>query len=1373
MSVRRRAASLLLAVALTLPTFFLPLASAGLLGSFVEGPSVTLQAGGPPSPATLQFPNPSRAVDARFDVSTVPLTRNVSLPGPSAAEWVEKSVCPTLLEPISEFAGAPLNASELFVISSLDGLNWTQPSTAFGCGLLVVSFNATAALDPFGAPFLEARFEVAADADAAAGQSNITLAVWETPPVGRPGWRLVPLTPSISAQGAFEGTVVHPPLRAQGAARLLDAVLFCTDGGHLLTVDEVSVSFSLPEDPVSPTVVVSPPGIPVWQFRGPRGEDALFGRTLTDGAGGTSAWIPSIGAAADGFTGPLFVPEGAQVRRAFVDLLPDPFADGRANASGATTFTANPLSATTLPYPPAVEGFPIYARPTRGTITLYGLVAHGVPDAEQTTLSTSSPVGNYTSFERSAAQTFAATQDGAIEAIELSLADATGHPVGPLILEIHTTTAGAPDDAVLATASVNASQARAGGWVNFTFSPAVPIAQGQVLAAVLASPGSAASETWDWRGHNGVATDPYTGGTASISASANGSGPWANLSNVDMGFRVFLTTPFNPSLAPFVLPAGASGAPTVTANYSGPFTGWTYEVPGAAVGLVPDFQGGGRWEVPVVNGLTFAVEFRWDAALEFDINPRAVELAVGNRSALVTLAELSRPQVVEITAELQAALVAGEYTEIVTGPVRFWLLSLRVHADGPANVTVSGFDIGYDATVTVTGLAAPLNAALALVPQGGPPVTLQMGVLAPAGGVRLSALSIFYSEPPFSPPIIQPPFPVPEGAVNRTVVDLLQWFIDDYGPLALTFSVDSVVPPVAFAAVHRSAIDANLTVTMLDAEYHGPLTITARAIDGTGLPGTRAFNVTVIQVDDAPRILPLQDVILDNTTGVLDLAPFISDDDTLAQTLVLSESSVFAALSGFNLTFDYREAPASFSSETLTISVFDGTTNVSAPLRVFINNAGRPVITAPPPQTLVVGHNATVALDDLVADDRDSDSALVWGVLLSTGTGATPGSSGAQIVPGRLLALSPFTPGDTVVNLSVRDTDGNLGLGQLRFHIVANQAPSLARLAGTNWTLPQGAELRIALSDYLVDADDVVANFSFTRVWSNGELASVSVEGGVLVVRRLGEAGGTVNVTLVATDPAGATTMAEFVVAVEGTPAGAASVFLLPLLLFVVLGGIGALLFLSYRKGKARGPTLGALEREEAEADEDEDGAEGGAAKAGKRLESPEGLDDAAKDPILESLDRMEHEADAPRVELPPVTLFGVPNALATTLILLYRDGRPISWVSNSSPSEEDTEKGQELAAAFGEWVRKAPAGDRQEWATVEAGGRKLAVEGRAQLFLGAVLEPSADEAIVRVNMRAALDKAFDGNAEALKRWNGSRAGLKGVDDALERVLKR
>ncbi len=1357
---RARALAVVLVAAFVAPAAVAPTASASLVFSFVEGPSVTLTAGVPSSVATLNFTNPSRAVNASVDISNSANLVRVPGPPPGEVQFAEPFSCPTLFEHPEEFLGAQLNGSDRALLSGNEGAFWTQNGSVGGCPLLLVFFDLSPAFGPGAAPPLHAQFFLSADLTTVPGWQNFTLVAWEQPAVGHAGWRAVPLT-SVSP-GNFTGTIYHPPVIDHGGVPTLELMTFAPGGGAFLTVDQIAVDLWQPDAPMSPDVVVDANGVPIWQYRSPIGGDASFGRTLGDASGTTAFDIASNGTAAQGLSGPLFVPAGASVREAYFDVLPNPFGDNRSNASGATNYTVDALSANVTPVAPSIDRLPIVARPTSAVVTLYGLADHGVLDASQGIGSTFHSAGNLTSSEESVAQTFTIEQTGAIERVELLMADATGHPVGPLVVELRATSNGLPGASVIATAIVNATAARPGGWVNFTFSPPVPVTAGTRLALVLSSPGATAAQTWDWRARNGISIDPYANGTAQLSTAANGSGPWFNQSNVDMAFQVLLTTAFNESLAPFVEPAGSSGPGTRVANYNGSLTGWTFTVRGEAVNLVPDFAGGTSWQVPVVNGLGVAVSFRWDARLDFDLNPRAVELAVGNRSAFVTLPELSRPQVVEFAAPLLAAFSAGDYQEVTVGATRYLEFAVRVLSDGPAALRLGGFDISYDITLTARGFEAAINTVAAAAPPT-PMFQVALSLRAPSGSVLVSNPRIILSDPPFSPPLTVPPLFVPEGAMNATLLDLRQWFIDDSGPLALNFTVVSVLPSVAVGAVYYSPLDANLTLTMTDPEFSGVLLVEVMAIDPTGLNVTRLFTVNVLNVDDPPVILPIPDIILANTTGTFDLMPYLHDNDTALSALNISVSSVFASVSGTTLTFDYREAPAGLLTETPTLWVADRTTNVSATFRVSVNNAGRPALILPGEQTLVVGHSFSMALDGLAVDDHDPAPSLTWGLFISYGVGVTPGEASAS-VQGHALSLSPLIAGDIAVNLSVRDLEGNLAVAVLRFHIVANQPPSLGRLAGTSWTLSQGGELRITLADYLNDSDDAFANHTFNVAWDNGSIAGAAVEGGVLVVRPVSGAAGHVRVTLTAIDPANASSTASIEVDVAGgagTPAG----LFLPLMLFVLFG-IAGLLYLSYRRGRERRPTLDKFEREDADLQEDEED------RPLKRLKSHDGLEPTDEERMLDDLDTMEKQAEAPRIELPGASIVGfAAKPAASTLLLVYRDGRPMSWVTTSSPSDEETEKAQELAAALAERARKSSPGEKIEWANVEAAGVTLAVEGRAQMVLGAVLEPGVDEAMVRLAMRAALDRVFDANAAVLKRWDGARGELKKVDDLLEAVF--
>jgi hypothetical protein len=173
-----------------------------------------------------------------------------------------------------------------------------------------------------------------------------------------------------------------------------------------------------------------------------------------------------------------------------------------------------------------------------------------------------------------------------------------------------------------------------------------------------------------------------------------------------------------------------------------------------------------------------------------------------------------------------------------------------------------------------------------------------------------------------------------------------------------------------------------------------------------------------------------------------------------------------------------------------------------------------------------------------------------------------------------------------------------------------------------------------------------------------------------------------------------------------------------------------------------------------------------------KRLESPQGLERSEDEKMDDLLNQMEHETDVPRLELPPVTIISREGDLAaSSVLLLYRDGRPMAWVAAASPDEKDVELEEELAAAVAERLKKTRAGERIEGEMIEMGGSTFAVEGRSQLVMVARTRPGADEGALRDRMRDALDLAFDRNALSLKRWDGTKRALKGLDEALEPVF--
>jgi hypothetical protein len=804
--------------------------------------------------------------------------------------------------------------------------------------------------------------------------------------------------------------------------------------------------------------------------------------------------------------------------------------------------------------------------------------------------------------------------------------------------------------------------------------------------------------------------------------------------------------------------------PGIPTPLPGNRTEYVFTVPGFLVTVDPTGGGNGRWNVTIANGLGAAIRFNWTLYLDFALYPRNVELSVGTAATAVTIAELDRPTVVEVGGAVGGAIGSGNVTTLDSAWGRYHPVPFRIHADGPAPLRVRSVDVAYDVTLHITGFSGAMNSVLAAANATAPLAEAVVQLLAVEGAVRLSNLSVVYSEPPRF-------FPggtafVLEGAQNETAFDLLQLFTDDFDTFNLTYQVMSVfasgpgnTTAVATAAVHRSASDANLTITMLDPEFAGLVVVSVLATDTSGLSTVGApIQVQVTPVDDPPEVPPeLPPLPLQGLTGTFDLAPFVHDNDTAQAALTVTASSPFATVSGLVLAFDYTAAPPSLRLENVSMSISDGTTAVPTVLPVLIQNAGRPTLDfSGASVTVTAGRSVTVDLDDFAEDD-DVVSNLTWELLLVAGQGT------ARLSGPHTLDISGTGAGSLSVTVSARDRDQNLVNGTLQVTVRSNSPPRFTALDGQRVTLGPSQPLTVSLQDFLSDPDDPFSNLSISLAWENGTLLTANVSAGVLTLTRLGEAGGHALVTITASDPSGATATAALEVDVEG-PGPGSGAFLLLLGAGVAAVLLGIFMYRSYRHGQAKRGSLGRMRREKGAVELDEDE---------KRLLELEGLEQTEEERMLGQIDEMEREAGASRLELPPVSIVSPEAAGATaSLLLLYRDGRPVAWVAASSPSAREAEVEQELAAAVAERLKKGATGARIEDESIELGGRTFAVEARSQLVLVARVEGGVKNQSLRQAMRVALDEVFDNNAGALKRWDGSPRSVKGVDEALVAVMR-
>jgi hypothetical protein len=690
-----------------------------------------------------------------------------------------------------------------------------------------------------------------------------------------------------------------------------------------------------------------------------------------------------------------------------------------------------------------------------------------------------------------------------------------------------------------------------------------------------------------------------------------------------------------------------------------------------------------------------------------------------------------------------------------------------VRADGAAPLRVRALDVAYDVTLHLTGLAPALNGALSTANSSAPLAEVTLQLLAVEGQVRLSNLSVVYSEAPRA----FPPAPVTllEGAQNETVVDLLHHFTDDFDSAALTYTVMSVfanrtgggpASGVATAAVHRSALDANLTVTMLDLEFSGILLISVMATDTSGLSAVlAAIHVQVDPVNDPPVVPPvLPEYALVGTTGTLDLSLFIQDNDTAGSQLTVTASSPFVSVAGLVLSFDYRSAPTTLREENITLTISDGTSQVTSRLRVLVANAGRPLIDfgAPGAHAVPAGRSILVELSPYATDD-DSVANLTWELLRVDGNGT------ATLENGTRLRVAGTSAGSISITVSARDREGLVANGTLVVTVRSNQAPRFTALDGSAVTVTAAGPLTVDLREFLADPDDPFSNLTFNIAWDNGSALNVTVASGLLRLTRIGDGGGHARVTVTASDPSGASDSATVEVTIEG-PGPGGSGFLIFLAAAIAAALIGVFLIRAYRQGQAQRRPLSRMSREAGDVQLDEEE---------RRLLSPEGLEPSEKEQMLGKIDEMEREAGASRLELPPVTLVSPAGASATTsLLLLYRDGRPVAWLASAAPSDREAELEQELAAAVAERLKKGATGARIEGEAIEMGGRVFALEARSQLVLAARVEGGPKNQALRQAMRVALDDLFDRNTGPLKRWDGSPRSISGVDAALEAVMR-
>jgi len=297
-----------------------------------------------------------------------------------------------------------------------------------------------------------------------------------------------------------------------------------------------------------------------------------------------------------------------------------------------------------------------------------------------------------------------------------------------------------------------------------------------------------------------------------------------------------------------------------------------------------------------------------------------------------------------------------------------------------------------------------------------------------------------------------------------TIGDYL-WDVDN---IAVTFSID---PYVRFS-LNGSDVDVEATMP----EWTGTTAIRVTGTDTYGLATSFDVNVTVLPLNDPPVIGPFP--TLNPTEDVpyeFDVSPYLSDEDDLVSTLILSEDSPYATMTGHLLTLQYPEGVA---GDNVTISVSDGYNTVSSVLTVSVTPVNDPPVIAGVPH--VTAARDTPYVLDLAPYVSDPDTAAA-GLTVTTDS-SYASVNGLQVT--FLYDVDGLTEG---VRLMVSDGEF-LAWADITVTVPeVDDSPVIAPLPTV--TATEEVTYAFDLRPYITDPDDPLSDL---QVFENSPYASVS-----------------------------------------------------------------------------------------------------------------------------------------------------------------------------------------------------------------------------------------------------------------------------------------
>jgi VCBS repeat-containing protein len=322
----------------------------------------------------------------------------------------------------------------------------------------------------------------------------------------------------------------------------------------------------------------------------------------------------------------------------------------------------------------------------------------------------------------------------------------------------------------------------------------------------------------------------------------------------------------------------------------------------------------------------------------------------------------------------------------------------------------------------------------------------------------------------------------------------------------------------------------------------GTATITVSVSDGT-LTSTQTFLLTVNAVNDAPTIVPVADITINEDTASSAFTINVGDIETPNNLTVTATSSVSGVVapagvsisgSGATRTVVVTPVANAAGSADITLTVSDGTNSVTDIFTVTVNPVNDlPTVSTVADITAAVG--TAIAPVNVTVGDVETLSNVT--VTATSSNQALIANSGLQVSgtgSARVVTITPVAGASGTANITLTVNDGAGGTVTEVFQVTLNAAPTISAIADV--TINEDANTG-SIAFTINDAETAVGSLQVSATSSNTALVPLSgiqlsgtTGSRTVIVTPVANASGSSTITLTVRDANGLTATESFVV---------------------------------------------------------------------------------------------------------------------------------------------------------------------------------------------------------------------------------------------------